>query len=336
MDARKLQDQETSDLSDSSNRSRSCLVCKVVLPTSWTKASCQGCITKLINEENTASCKEFMTTMRHEMVETFRAFRENLPTGSAPVVPPVAVIPKENPKPRKALVKTTRCLISSDEEEEIQDVLPGGQVNRELSQDDMSDQSDTDEKLMFSRFRFPVEETDELVRAIHTTLNINQTTPAPVSIHDKLYSGMDPTPHLNFPVHPSTKNLINTQWKYPEKKLFISRGFRKRFPFSEEDAKLWEGCPKLDAAFSLMNRENELAFEDLGFLKDPADKKIDLSLKKAYTAAVTNFKPAAATTCVSRTTLLWIERVEELVKTDAPKKDILEALSVVKKSNNCY
>ncbi|XP_068110232.1 uncharacterized protein [Hyperolius riggenbachi] len=51
--------QETSDLSDSSNRSRSCLVCKVVLPTSWTKASCQGCITKLINEENTASCKEF-------------------------------------------------------------------------------------------------------------------------------------------------------------------------------------------------------------------------------------------------------------------------------------
>ncbi|XP_068091949.1 uncharacterized protein [Hyperolius riggenbachi] len=336
MDARKLQDQETSDLSDSSNRSRSCLVCKVVLPTSWTKASCQGCITKLINEENTASCKEFMTTMRHEMVETFRAFRENLPTGSAPVVPPVAVIPKENPKPRKALVKTTRRLISSDEEEEeeIQDVLPGGQVNRDLSQDDMSDQSDTDEKLMFSRFRFPVEETDELVRAIHTTLNINQTTPAPVSIHDKLYSGMDPTPHLNFPVHPSTKNLINTQWKYPEKKLFISRGFRKRFPFSEEDAKLWEGCPKLDAAFSLMNRENELAFEDLGFLKDPADKKIDLSLKKAYTAAVTNFKPAAATTCVSRTTLLWIERVEELVKTDAPKKDILEALSVVKKSNN--
>ncbi|XP_068089124.1 lamina-associated polypeptide 2-like [Hyperolius riggenbachi] len=312
--------------SDNSDRPRSCILCNKPLQQHWPKASCQKCISSIINEDNTASCKDFMFTMRQEMVETFKAFRESLPTTSAQDQQSVRPV-----KPKKATSKSPRIIYSSEEE---QDSHHDTGEPESKSSEELSDYEDPEDAFKSSRFKFASEETEELLKAIYSTLDIPQKKISEKSLHDKLYMGMEPSEQLCFPVHNSMKNLITLQWKEPDKKLFISKGFKRRFPFSEEDAKLWESCPKLDAAFSQVEKDNELAFEDLGRLKDPGDKRIEFSLKKAWSACATNFKPAAATTCVSRTMSVWLERIKKLVEQDAPKKDILEAIEVVEGGND--
>ncbi|XP_068133606.1 lamina-associated polypeptide 2, isoforms alpha/zeta-like [Hyperolius riggenbachi] len=222
---------------------------------------------------------------------------------------------------KKATTKTNKPIILS-EEEEISD-------NDDVSASSVEAQEMENKP---SKFKFPVAETEMLLTAIYEDLNLNKASTEPSSLHDKLYEGMENPQELNFPVHQTTKNLISSQWKNPDKKLFMSRGFKRRFPFSDEDCKMWDKSPKLDSAFSQVNKDDELAFEDLGHLKDQSDKKIEYALKRLWPAICANFRPSAATTCVARMLALWMQQLEDNINKGAPKDQIISSMTVMHKA----
>lgn len=60
---------------------------------------------------------------------------------------------------------------------------------------------------------------------------------------------------------------------------FFSRALKCKFPFSENEVSFWNKSPRLNAAFSQVARNTDLAFEDMGALSDLMDKRMDLPLK---------------------------------------------------------
>ncbi|XP_068089930.1 lamina-associated polypeptide 2-like isoform X1 [Hyperolius riggenbachi] len=226
---------------------------------------------------------------------------------------------------KKARTKTDRPVLSDSEPEEY---------SEDISECDSEDEVSEKDQDKPSKFRFSANETDELLKAIYDSLGLKQDSPASMSAHDALYAGMEGLKPMVFPVHPSTKQLIDSQWKNPDRKVFLSRGFKRRFPFAEEDCKQWDKCPKLDAAFSQVHKENELSFEDLGFLKDQSDKKAEFALKKTWSAICANFRPAAATTCVGRTLDMWMHQVMHHIKMGSSKETILNSFTVMFKAIN--
>ncbi|XP_068128539.1 lamina-associated polypeptide 2, isoforms alpha/zeta-like [Hyperolius riggenbachi] len=332
---------------DPSRPRRRCPLCDTKLAHTYTKQFCQACFMKLIQEQSGGLKEEIMSAVKQEMAETIKSIREAFTAAVAPpadameagtsTATPLTPDPKavttqpEQPDKHKSKASSKRRIISSSEEEGIDEEdedNDGSDASSVKSMDSMSDPKKV------SRFRFPADDTEQLILAINKTLNIEPEKTKDISVHDRLYQGMEPAEPLTFPIHISTKNTIMSQWKYPDKKLFMSKGFIKRFPFKEDDVKMWNRCPKLDAAFSQVNKQNELAFEDLGYLKDPQDKKVEFALKKAWSSAGANFRPAAATTCVARVLALWVKKVEENVQKGASKEDILESLDVVSRATD--
>lgn len=115
------------------------------------------------------------------------------------------------------------------------------------------------------------------------------------------------------------------------KLIFIPGSLKGRFPFKEEDASLWEKCPKLDAALSSVARSSDLSFEDAGSLKDAMDRKAEAYLRKAWDAGAANFEPAIASTCIARTLDLWLRQLKILLESDTPKEE-LDSLTVLNKT----
>lgn len=79
-----------------------------------------------------------------------------------------------------------------------------------------------------------------------------------------MYQGMDEVKHRVFPVHNVLTDSIKREWKDPERTPFFSRSLKRRFPFDDNSAQVWNKRPKLDAAFSQVSRNTDLAYEDMG------------------------------------------------------------------------
>ena len=121
-----------------------------------------------------------------------------------------------------------------------------------------------------------------------------------LDLHDRMYVGLSEPKGRTFPVHSVISEVILREWQDPEKKPFFSKSHKRRFPFEEDPSTVWNKVPKLAAAFSQVSRSTDLSFEDMGILRDPMDKRMDLLLKKAWQSFMVNLKPAMATTCVAR------------------------------------
>lgn len=94
----------------------------------------------------------------------------------------------------------------------------------------------------------------------------------------------------------------------------------------------WTKTPKLDAAVAKASSNTELAFEGMGSLKDPMDKKVDTLMKKAWEACISGLRALAAANCVSRGLKFWLDRLQELLENNTPRADILKNLPVLKTS----
>ncbi|PIN88341.1 hypothetical protein AB205_0081150 [Aquarana catesbeiana] len=179
-----------------------------------------------------------------------------------------------------------------------------------------------------SRYKLSLEEVDDLLKTIHTTLNITEDK-ALLSLHDKMFQGMGEVKHRMFPVHKFLSETIKREWKDPERAPFFSRSLKRRFPFEEDSTQVWNKKPRLDAAFSHVSRNTDLAFEDMGILKDPMDKRADSLLKKAWDSTLANLKPAMASTVVARNLEHWLEQLKAHIEAGTPRKDLLETLPVL-------
>lgn len=101
-------------------------------------------------------------------------------------------------------------------------------------------------------------------------------------------------------MHKFLSEAVKREWKDSERAPFFSRLLKLRFPFEEDSTHVWNKKPKLDAAFSQVSRNTDLAFEDIGVLKNYMDTRAESLLKKAWDSKFANLKPAMASTVVAR------------------------------------
>lgn len=135
----------------------------------------------------------------------------------------------------------------------------------------------------------------------------------------------------DFPVHDVLVEAIKNEWKDPERKPFFSRALKRRFPFSEGESLVWNKTPRLDAAFSQVSRQTDLAFEDMGVLADPMDRRMDSLLKKSWDSSQGNLKPAMAVTVVARNMEYWLTQIKAHIEAGTPKETILASFPMLLK-----
>ena len=99
----------------------------------------------------------------------------------------------------------------------------------------------------------------------------------------------------------------------------------------EKEELVWNKKTKIDAAFSQVSRKTDLAFEDMGILKDAMDKRADGLLKKAWDSVLSNLKPAMAATVVARNMECWLEQLKKHVIAGTSRKDLLESFPTLLK-----
>lgn len=84
--------------------------------------------------------------------------------------------------------------------------------------------------------------------------------------------------------------------------------------------------------FSQVSRRMELAFEDMGVLKDTMDKRADSLLKKAWDSTFARLKPAMASTVVARNLECWIETLKRHIEACTSRKELLESFPLMLKA----
>lgn len=62
-----------------------------------------------------------------------------------------------------------------------------------------------------------------------------------------------------------------------ERALFF-KGLKRFPPFEEDVSQPWNKVPKLDALLSKISKNSHFAFDGMGTLKDPMDKRGDVLL----------------------------------------------------------
>ncbi|XP_040278053.1 uncharacterized protein LOC120993641 [Bufo bufo] len=277
-------------------KKKKCPICKCSLSSSYAKKLCQQCIEKTVAEETPSLLKDIKSIMS-EVKNSLKAGR----------------------KRRRAVRQ------ESDVESEGSGSLSGD----EDSNDSFSSEDDTKE----GKFLFPAEDTDKLLKVIRSTLELEYTRENR-SVEDVVFGGLRERKRRCFPVHKSVSAVIEKEWKKPDKKTFISKTFKRKYPFEEEASTSWDRAPKLDVAISKISKKSALPFEDMGFLRDPLDKRIDSSLKNLWESSAAAFRPSIAATVVARSMSLWLDRLEGQIRDKCPREQLLASMPTFQKATD--
>lgn len=193
----------------------------------------------------------------------------------------------------------------------------------------VSDPDSSDEKS--GRALCLPEETDYLLKAVRATMGIEDPK-EPLSLQDQMFQGLDSRKRRVFPIHSSIQKIIKSEWSKPDRRFFLSRAFKRKYPFNDEDSSQWDKIPRVDAPVARISKKASLPFEDMGLLKDPMDKKAEVLLKKTWETSTAIFRPAIAATCTARSLKVWMEQLEEHLKSKTPRDQILASLPTLKKA----
>lgn len=205
----------------------------------------------------------------------------------------------------------------SENEEPVASIEP----NSSSSSDDESESEAT----------FRVEDIDSLLKAVRATMQLEDPK-IEKTVEDRMFEGLGEKKKRTFPVHKNIKSLIQREWKYPDKKVYIPKGQKRKYPFSEEDTSTWDKAPKLDGAIARIFKKSSLPFDDGCSLQDPLDKRIDTSLRRSWEASTSTFKPNVASACVARSLLVWLSQLEDSIQDKTPRETILASLPMLKKA----
>lgn len=220
---------------------------------------CRTCVAELVVEETSQECTDLFSSVR-ELTNSLSLVRSLLVKSLASQAGPKQ--PPSTPRP-----STSRAVVSTDSGDEGTNTLPS-----------LKDSDEEEEDSWASRYKLSLEEVDDLLKVIYMTLEIQEER-VELSVHDKMYQGLDETKPV-FPVHRVFLDAIRKEWKDPERGSFFSKTLRRRVPFEEKETEIWNKKPRVDTVFSLVSHRTELAFKDMGVLKDAMDKRADSLLKK--------------------------------------------------------
>ncbi|KAM9296560.1 CDK5 and ABL1 enzyme substrate 2 [Gastrophryne carolinensis] len=255
----------------SRKKSRRCPLCDAKLSDSYVKPLCQTFTDKLVNKEHNGDLMRMMKELKDQISSSPMTQRAPESAGNQVVFSHPTLFSGQLGKP--SFFATQESFIPEDESEEGEISFP------EEEEDDQASGSSTATK---NRYLFPPGDLPFLLHMIYLAMGIEEKVADPKSKHVGFYPDLASDSSYSFPFHDYLKDMILEEWKDPSKKVFRSRGLKRRYPFSKEGSHLWEKCPKLDAPFAKISKGAGLAFEDFGVLNDPLDKKMDSLLKKAW------------------------------------------------------
>lgn len=201
---------------------RKCGNCRSKLPKSCRKLLCETCISSVAGAESASNLKELMVSMK-EVVSSFQAFNDRLaglgPSASVEVTVPQAPSVSSRSLPPLVLETVSSHAVSDPEEGENSD-----------SSSDEDSGSGIEETVNIARYLFPLKDIEELLKAVFSSEQIEPPQKSQ-SVQDRMYRGLQGRKPKCFPVHQSLKDMVLSEWKEPEKRLFQSRGHKRRFPF---------------------------------------------------------------------------------------------------------
>lgn len=143
---------------------------------------CRTCIADLVEEETLQQCKDLFSSVR-ELMDTLSSVRSSL------VKNPAAQTDSQQSTLSSPLPSTSKAVEVSDSED-ASTLIPLMDSDKEGEEAD----------LRTSRYKPSLEEVDDLLKAIYMTLGI-QEEKIQLSVHDKMYRGLDESKHRVFPVH---------------------------------------------------------------------------------------------------------------------------------------
>lgn len=289
-------------------------------PFSHKRPLCSACIAKLINSESTASVQLMMSSFENMAKQALDSMSASISKMSAAQQPPE--VPGIVPPHRVISSQMENCPGPSKN--------PSTRAERDISNSDASGsdehEEDSDSPVHKGRFRLSPDHTLDLLKSILATLEIKQDPAPPRSVQDLLYAELDRQKKVAFPIHKSIYEMIQEEWKFPDKRSFIPKTSKRRYPFSEEDVKLWAKCPRIDASVSDISRNSAIPFEDTGYLKDGMDRKADTYLKRSWDSTAAALTPMLAATCTARTASLWVTEFKNMISEDTTKEELLSSI----------
>ena len=295
---------------------RKCPSCNYYLRDTWEKVLCRRCIEGLVKESEAEQGSELAASMK-ELSSTFQGFKDMFANFQ---------LPQSSSSAAQQLIPPILEALPSGSRGNPEDIRESAEEEHDSEASNSQKESDSERRQgrtpKASRYKLSLEEVEDLLQTIHTTLGIVEEKKT-LSLLDQMFSGLGEEKKAVFPIHEALINTIKKEWQDPEKKPFFSNALKRRFPFSEEESLVWNKSPKLDAAFSQVSRHTDLAFEDMGVLSDPMDKRMDSLLKKSWDASQGNLKPAMAATVVARNLEHWLTQVKAHIESDTPKETLL-------------
>ncbi|KAG8566014.1 hypothetical protein GDO81_013062 [Engystomops pustulosus] len=278
------------------------------------------CFNKLLSNYKKPVCKECLDSLlkeeKYSFMEEMRSFiKGEVQTSVAASV--ASIIPQIVPPKRPRVMESY-----SESEAESEEASTSFSLDMDVSQSIAATK-------MESKYLFASENLDALLKAVRDTLKIEDIEEAK-SVQDELFGILKAKKKRVFPINNTLKELILEEWREPENRISVSKDFKNRLIFDEEEVKNWNATPKVDVQVTKITKKTDLPFEDAIQLRDPMDRKADSLLKKAWEAAMLNLKVNIATTSVSRTLFFWLSELENHIKTGTSREMLLDTIPMLK------
>uniref|UniRef100_A0A803JDW7 Lamina-associated polypeptide 2 alpha C-terminal domain-containing protein n=1 Tax=Xenopus tropicalis TaxID=8364 RepID=A0A803JDW7_XENTR len=271
-----------------------CSGCNQLLPDNWDGNKCSSCLQSPVSEPHGNDTNQFINWFKSVMLKAMDDYRAS----------PVPSLHQDS--------------LNKDSDS---DAGSSGEV---LSSSSCSEPH-TSQKEDF--FLFPVEKMPRLIKEVCKVISPKESTQTSSSAQDFPFFSQKKA--LNFPVHPSVKNLIEQEWKNPGKKPESSKRFKLMFPFENKDIEEWENPPKVDTPVARLSKRTTIPVEEAA-IKDQMDRRAERALRRSYISGALVCKPSLAAVSVSRSLKHWINTLEEDIDSGISRDVLLDMLYPIK------
>ncbi|KAM4049276.1 uncharacterized protein ACNLHF_007801 [Anomaloglossus baeobatrachus] len=201
------------------------------------------------------------------------------------------------------------------------------------SQSDASSASTSSSSDEAGKACFSLDGMDTLVKAVRSTMGIAEEKITKSADHT-LFAGLTQKKRKSFPVNEALKALVRKEWQKQDHRGFLPSSSKRRYPFDDADLSQWCKVPKVDVAVAKSSKKSALPFEDMGFLRDPLDRKADAFLRKTWEASAGALKPAISATCTARSLSVWLDTLDKQLKSGTSRDKIVSSLPLLKDAAN--
>ncbi|XP_073412144.1 uncharacterized protein [Dendrobates tinctorius] len=182
---------------------------------------------------------------------------------------------------------------------------------------------------MEGRSCFPLDSVDNLVKSVRSTMGCEEPRGAQTA-QDIMFAGLAEKKRRAFPVIPAIKALIKREWEKHDQRSFLPSASKRKYPFSDEELLKWTKVPKVDAVISSTSKQSAIPVEDAGLLADPLDHKAESSLKRSWESTTGIFKPAVASTCTTRSMLVWLDQLDQQIEQKVSREKLRAAIPLIR------